>query len=97
MIFSTMEEAKEVAVTIFDRKDFEDLHPDQMNCIKGMYLCLDVLDEFESKHCDEEYGGKLGEIVDEISCKAVSTASDDIVSAISELVVYFRDKNANSC
>ena len=96
MIFSTMEEAKEVAVKIFDRKDFEDLHPDQMNCIKGMYLCLDVLDEFEARHCEED-GGKLGEIVDEISCKAVSTASDDIVSAISELVVYFRDKNASSC
>ena len=94
MIFSSMEEAKEVAVTIFDRKDFEDLTSDQMNCIKGMYLCLDVLDEFEARHCDEE-GGKLEEIVDEISCKAISTASEDIVAAISELVVYFRDQNAS--
>lgn len=96
MLFSSMKEAQEVMVTIFDRKNFNDLTPDQMNCIKGLYIALDVLDRYEETHCGEERGisGKLGEIVDEISCSAVEAASEDIMGTISELVVLFRDQNA---
>lgn len=96
MLFGSMKEAQEVLVNIFDRKEFSDLTPGQMNCIKGLYIALDVLDTYEENHCgqESELTGKLGEIVDEISCKAISTAGEDIISVISELVACFRDENA---
>lgn len=97
MLFGTMKEAQEVLVNIFDRKDFDDLTPGQMNCIKGLYIALDVLDAYEENHCGDEnaISGKLGEIVDEVSCNAISRASEDIMGVISELVACFRDENAS--
>lgn len=99
MLFSSMKEAQEIVVNVFDRKNFDDLTPEQMNCIHGLYIALDVLDRYEETHCgdENEVPGKLGEIVDEISCQAVQAAAEDIVGTISELVVCFRDQNASGC
>lgn len=97
MLFGTEKEAREVMVSIFDRKNFADLNPEQMTFIKGLYLALDVLESYEERHCGEEneIGGILGEVVDEVGCKAVAAASEDIMGTIAELVVAFRDENMN--
>ena len=95
MLFGTEKEARDVMVAIFDRKSFPDMSTEQMAFINGLYAALDVLDEYETRHCGEEneIGGTLGNIVDEVGCKAVMAASEDIMGLIAECVVAFRDEN----
>lgn len=93
MLFGTEKEAREVMTAISDRENFEDLDPAQKMYIEGLYAALDVLESYEDMHCgdENEIDGLLGSIIDEVSCKAIETASNDVVMKIEEFVAYARD------
>lgn len=92
MIFTTLKERNETFDTIGKKEKFADLTERQNDCVQGMYLAIESLEHLKCEYENSE--SKLEELVNEISTDAIEEAIQRIEIVIAEMVVSFRDSNA---
>lgn len=94
MIFSTYEEHQKVLQQVQNREEFDDLKPGQMDAIRGMYWCLDTIENVIVNYDTVDSDSVIARMVKEVSVDALDEAILHIEIDIMETLVAFRDANA---
>lgn len=89
----TYEERQEL-LNLINMREFPDNLMDwQRECLRGMYWCLDCLDNCLADHEIMEQDGSLVTLVKEVSTSAIEGAIANVETDILQTIIQFQDNN----